>query len=74
MDGGCADVCRRCVGGEEMAHCAQVKDYPSLDGLSVGGDCFEEHCRCKSIVVGGGGEAAIKNNVIVRFTATDTRP
>jgi hypothetical protein len=45
-----------------------------LDGLGVGGDCFEEHSCCKSIVVGGGREAGIKNNVVVRFTATDTRP
>ncbi len=73
-DGGCADVCRQCVGGEEMAHCAQVKDCPSLDGLGIGGDCFEEHCHCKSIAVGGGWEAAIINNVVIRFTATDTCP
>jgi hypothetical protein len=57
-----------------MTCCARVEDCSSLDGLSIGGDCFEEHHRCKSIVVDGGWEAAIKNNVIVRFTATDTRP
>ncbi len=57
-----------------MACCARVKDCQLLDGLGVGGDCLEEHCHCKSIVMGGGREAAIKNNVIVRFIATDTRP
>ncbi len=46
----------------------------SLDGYGVGGDYFEEHLCCKSIVVSGGWEAAIKNNVVVRFTAIDTRP
>jgi hypothetical protein len=68
-DSGCADVCCRCISGEEIAHCAQVKYCPLLDGLGVGGDCLEEHHRCKRIVVGGGWEAAIKNNVVVRFTA-----
>ncbi len=57
-----------------MACCAQVEDCSSLDDLGIGGDCFEEHRCCKSIVVCGGREAAIKNNVVVRFTATDTRP
>ncbi len=57
-----------------MACCARVKDCPSLDGLGIDGDCLEEHCRCKSIVVGGGRGAAIKNNIVVRFTATDTCP
>jgi hypothetical protein len=57
-----------------MACCTQVKDCPSLDGLDVGGDCFEEHSHCKSIVLGGGRKAAIKNNVVIRCTATDTCP
>ncbi len=57
-----------------MARYARVKDCPLLDGLGIGGDYFEEHRHCKSIVVSGGWEAAIKNNLVVRFTATDTRP
>ena len=57
-----------------MARCARVEDCPSLDGLGVGGDCLEEHRCCKSIVMGGGREAVVKSNIVVRFTATDTRP
>ncbi len=57
-----------------MARCARVKDCSLLDGLGIGGDCLEDHRHCKSIVVGGGREAAIKKNLVVRFTATDTCP
>ncbi len=57
-----------------MARCARVKDCSSLDGLGISGDCLESTAAAKALVVAGGREAAIKNNIVVRFTATDTRP